>query len=55
MGVTKTSLGGAIRINEKAESWLMNNLGININELPASEPATASRNLKGVKRSNSMQ
>jgi hypothetical protein len=55
MGVTRTSLGGAIKINEKAENWLMNNLGINLNDLPASEPAPATRQQKGFKRSSSMQ
>jgi hypothetical protein len=55
MGVTRSSLGGAIKINEKAESWLMNNLGINLNELPASDPASLGREQKGFTRSNSMQ
>jgi hypothetical protein len=54
MGVTRTSLGGALKINEKAENWLMNNLGINLNDLPASEQVPSIRQQKGVKRSNSM-
>jgi len=38
MAVTRSSLGGALKINEKAENWLMSNLGINLDDLPASEP-----------------
>ena len=44
-----------MKINEKAENWLMSNLGINLNDLPASEPVLSETRQKGIRRSNSMQ
>jgi hypothetical protein len=41
MGVTRNSLGGAIKVNNDAESWLMANLGIDVNNMPAVRPQTA--------------
>jgi len=40
MGVTRNSLGGAIKVNNDAESWLMANLGIDVNNMPAVRPST---------------
>ena len=51
MGVTRSSIGGAIKVNNEAEQWLKNNLGIDVNSLP-NEDTKRDRNMR---RSGSMQ